>query len=110
VALETETADLIRAKQILIIAAVRLVTSATAQPESRLVQEFLLGLLGLFAMAAKAGIDCVRFGQSWRPACMWIVTIHAIAGRARMLHLCVFDLIRCFCVASKAELFRGILL
>ena len=106
-ALETKAVDSFSAKQIFIFATVRLVTSATALPEGRLVQVFFGVLLRLIAMAAKADIDRVRFRQSWLPARVGIVAFGTIARRARMLHLRILDLIRFFRVAGQAELFRS---
>ncbi len=106
VALETEAVDGFRAKQMVVFAAVRFVTSAAALPEGRLVQIFLILLLRLCAMAAQAGIDRVRLRESRRFARVGIVTFSAILRCSRMLHRRFLDLLRCFRVAGQAEFFR----
>ena len=63
-ALETEVVDAFLAKKMLVFAAVRFVTGAASHSESRLVRVLLLALLGLIAVAAKAGIDRIRLLQS----------------------------------------------
>ena len=106
VALETECVDGFCAKQMVVFATVRLVASGTALPEGRLVQVFLIALLGLIAVAADTSIDRVRLRQSWLSARVGIVTRCAIARRARMLNLRFLDLLRFIRVAGQAELFR----
>ena len=106
VALETEGVDGFRAQQMVIFAAVRLVTSGTAQPEGRLVQVIFFAQLSLIAMAVKASIDRVRLSESWRIARVGIVAFRTIVRRPRMLHLRLLDLLRFISVAGQAELFR----
>jgi len=62
VALETEIVDLHRAKQVVIVATMRLVTNRTRLFEYRLMQVRLLGLICLIGVAAQANVDGVRFG------------------------------------------------
>ena len=99
VALETEAVDGFRAKQMLIFATVRLVTSAAALPEGRLVQVFLFVLLRLFFMAAKAGINRIRTHISGGSRPVRVMAVDALPLSSRMLDRRAFDLPGSFFVA-----------
>ena len=91
------------AQQVLVIAAMRLMTGIAALPEHRLMMNLLLGKIADVGMAADADIHRIGLRQSRLCAGVGVMTIGAIAGRAGMLHLRLFDLFRLVGVAGNAK-------
>ena len=60
-------------------------TGRASLSEGRLVQDFLVLLLGLIDVTIQADVDGIRLGESRRPSGMRVVAIGAVALRARML-------------------------
>ncbi len=108
VALETEAVDGFRAKQMVVFAAVRLVTGAAAVPVRRLVKDLLgslkLGLSGM-TLGVGAGTYRIRTHKTGFVPRMRVMAVDAITLRSLMLHLRVLDLFCDFLMARKAQLF-----
>jgi len=106
VTLEADAVDGFRTKQMVIFAAVRLVTGAAAVPERRLVKDLLGSLkLRLSGMTPGAGTYSIRTQETGFVPRMWVMAVDAITLRSRMLHLRVLDLFCDFLMARKAQLF-----
>ncbi len=75
------------AEQMLEIATVRRVARGTTLTECRLMVNLFLGEIGDLAMATKANVDGVGFGQSRLGTGVGTVAIGAITGGAGMRHL-----------------------
>lgn len=102
VALEAKRVGSICPQQMLVIVAVRVVASGASLLERGLVHMLFLALVRLLAVTAQANRNRVWLGESGRAAGVRIVAVGAIAGRARMLHLRLLDLLGIVGVAGDA--------
>src|ERR1022692_323285 len=91
------------AQQMIVVAAVRLVTGRAALDKGRLMEHALLGLLGLVSVAAQADIDRVRFGKPRLPAGVGAVAVRAVARRAGMRNFGSVDELGFIVVAGHAK-------
>jgi len=93
----------LRPQQVIIVAAVRLVTGRTSQAVGGLVQVCFLHALRLFAVAGQAGADWIGLKVAWALAGVRVMTGDTLALRTRMLHLGLLDLLALVAVAGLAK-------
>ncbi len=92
------------AEQMLEIATVGRVARGTTLTECRLMVNLFLGEIGDLAVATKANVDGVGFGQSSLGTGVGTVAIGAITGGAGMRHLRFVDLLRFVGVTGDAKI------
>src|SRR6516164_7783147 len=91
------------AQQVPIVAAVRRVASCATLHVCRLMKYGLLHLLSLIAVASEARFHGIRLQEARRLSCMRVMACDAVALRARVLHLCRFDLLGLLVVTAHTE-------
>lgn len=79
------------------------VTRGASLSESRLVKMRLLELIGLIGMARKTSLDGIGLQKSRSFSGVRIVAGYAFPLRARVLNLCLFDLLRLLTVARHTK-------
>ena len=102
-ALQADGVGCSRAEQVIVVAAVRLVTSGATLREGWLMVIGLLRQVGNIAVAAEADIDRVCFWQARLIAGVRAVAVSAIARRSRMLYLRGFDQLGFIVVTGYAQ-------
>lgn len=99
VTLQAKNIRSLGAQQMIVVAAVWLVTGGAPLFEGGLMQHVLLRLLSLIGMACQTDIDRVGLGKARLAAGVRIVAIGTIAGSSRMRN---FGLINFFCLIAVA--------
>jgi len=91
------------AQQVIVIAAVRLVTRRATLAEGRLMVVRLLGQVGDIAVATQADIDRIGFRQPRLPAGVRAMAVSTVARSSGMLHFSGFDQLGFILVAGHAQ-------
>jgi hypothetical protein len=102
-ALQAKCVRRLGAQQMIVVAAMWLMTCSTTLTEGRLVVDRLLALVRDIAVTAQADIDRVRFGKSGLSAGVWAVAIGAVARCPRMLNFGGRDQLSFIVVAGNTQ-------
>lgn len=103
VALEAKSVGGLRPKQVIVVAAVRLMARSATLLEGWLVMNAFLREVRDVTVAAQADVNRISFRKSRLPAGMGVVAVGAIARRSRMRHLGTLDGFGFVIVASHAK-------